>query len=111
MNIGMDWLGFGWQPYYGDSPDGFICARDYIPTPWMYESATNQWTQPGLFTYVNEGPNLDYTGPITVEVIEQFRGRRGRIINVPYLYDAFYYPDVGRWGYATRQGYFIWLNV
>jgi hypothetical protein len=82
-----------------------------MPTPWVYLAATNQWTQPGLYSYVNDGPDPDYTGPITVEVIEQFIGRHGRIINVPYFYDAFYYPDAGRWGYVTRQGYFIWLNV
>jgi hypothetical protein len=45
------------------------------------------------------------------EVIEQYRGRRGRIIDVPYLYNAFYYPEIGRWGYENCRGYFIWLNV
>ena len=111
INIGLEWLSFGWQPYYGAAPVGFICNRDYMPTPWMYDAMTNQWRQPGLYTYMNEGPNSEYTGPITVEVIEQVRDRRGRIINVPYLYNAFYYPEFGRWGYENRQGYFIWLNV
>jgi len=111
IRIGLDWLGFGWEPYYGEAPVGFICARDYMPTPWMYEATTNQWRQPGLYTYMSEGPDLEYTGPITVEVIEQVRGRHGRIINVPYLYNAFYYPENDRWGYENRQGYFIWLDV
>ncbi len=111
INIGLEWLGFGWQPYYGAAPVGFICNRDYMPTPWMYDAMTNQWRQPGLYTYMSEGPDSEYTGPITVEVIEQVRDRRGRIINVPYLYNAFYYPEFGRWGYENRQGYFIWLDV
>ncbi len=111
INIGLEWLSFGWQPYYGAAPVGFICNRDYMPTPWMYDAMTNQWRQPGLYTYMNEGPDFQYTGPITVEVIEQVRDRRGRTINVPYLYNAFYYPELGRWGYENRQGYFIWLDV
>jgi hypothetical protein len=111
IRVGMDWLGFGWQPYYGEAPVGFICARDYMPTPWMYEPATNQWRQPGLYTYVSVGPDYEYTGPITVEVIEAFRGRHGRITNVLYLYNAFYYPEEDRWGYVNRQGYFIWVDV
>jgi|AGTN01.1.fsa_nt_gi hypothetical protein len=93
MKIGLDWLGFGWQPYYGDRPTGFICAGDYMPTPWMYESMTNQWRQPGLYTYVN-GPDSEYTGPITVQVIEQVTGRDGVVINVPYLYNAFYDQEI-----------------
>jgi len=111
INIGLEWLGFGWQPYYGETPVGFICARDYMPTPWMYESMSNQWRQPGLYTYMSEGPNSDYTGPITVEVIEQVSGPGGSLINVPYLYNAFYYPESGRWGYENQQGYFIWLDA
>ena len=111
IRIGMDWLDYGWQPYYGDTPVGFMCAQDFAPTPWIYEPATNQWRQPGIDGYVNEGPDPQYTGPISVEVIEQFTGRGDRITNVPYLYDAFYYPELGRWGYENRQGYFIWLDV
>ncbi len=110
INVGLDWLGFGWQPYYGAKPVGFICARNYMPTPWMYESATGQWRQPGLYTYASDGPDEEYTGPITIEVIEQVTDRRGNINNVLYLYNAFYYPDAERWGYENRQGYFIWLD-
>jgi hypothetical protein len=111
INVGMDWLGSGWQSDYGPPPVGFICANDFAPTPWMYDPMTNQWREPGINAYVSEGPGPQYTGPITVEVIEEYRGRGGRVINVPCLYDAFYYPELGRWGYQNRQGYFIWLNV
>jgi len=111
ISVGTDWLGYGWQPYYGAPPVGFICARDYIPTPWFYEAATGQWRQPGLYSYVSEGPGYDYTGPITVEVIEQIVTPNGQVVNVPYLYNAFYYPEEGRWAYENRQGYFIWVDV
>jgi hypothetical protein len=111
VQIGMNWLGFGWQPYYGAPPTGFICARDYMPTPWIYEVATGQWKQPGLYSYISEGPGYDYTGPITVEVIEQVIAPTGQVVNVLCLYDAFYYPEMGRWGYQDRQGYFIWVDA
>jgi hypothetical protein len=111
VQIGMNWLGFGWQPYYGAPPTGFICARDYMPTPWIYEVATGQWKQPGFYSYVNEGPGYDYTGPITVEVIEQVIAPTGQVVNVLCLYDAFYYPEMGRWGYQNRQGYFVWVDA
>ncbi|HEY9677905.1 MAG TPA: hypothetical protein V6C76_07835 [Drouetiella sp.] len=110
INVGPSWLGYGWQPYYGEVPQGFICARDYFPTPWVYETMTGQWRQPGLFGYTT-GPDYDYTGPITVEVIEQVFGPGGQVVNVPYLYNGFFYPDQGRWAYQNRQGYFIWLDL
>ncbi len=111
VRIGADWLGYGWQPYYGAPPVGFICARDYIPTPWFYDAMTGQWRQPGLYSSMSEGPDYEYTGPITVEVIEQVVAPDGQFVNVLYLYNAFYYPDQGRWAYENRQGYFIWLDV
>ncbi|CAN5694386.1 hypothetical protein BH10CYA1_BH10CYA1_04660 [soil metagenome] len=111
VRIGADWLGYGWQPYYGAPPTGFICARDYIPTPWLYDAMAGQWRQPGLYSYMSEGPGYEYTGPITVEVIEQVVAPGGQIVNVPYLYNAFYYQDQGRWAYENRQGYFIWVDA
>ncbi|MBI2810739.1 MAG: hypothetical protein HYX67_07930 [Candidatus Melainabacteria bacterium] len=111
VRIGADWLGYGWHPSYGAPPVGFICARDYIPTPWFYNAMTGQWRQPGLYSSMSEGPDYEYTGPITVEVIEQVVAPDGQIVNVPYLYNAFYYPDQGRWAYENRQGYFIWLEI
>ena len=32
-------------------------------------------------------------------------------INVPYLYDAYFYPRFDRWGYVNHNGYYVWLNV
>jgi hypothetical protein len=110
INVGASWLGYGWQPYYGEPPVGFICASDFIPTPWVYDVASGQWRQPGLYSDVSGGPPYDYTGPITVEVIEPVAAPNGQFVNVPYLYDAFYYPEAGRWGYENQQGYFIWVD-
>ncbi len=111
VRVGLDWLGYGWQPYYGAPPTGFICARDYMPTPWLYDAMTGQWRQPGLYSNVSEGPGYDYTGPITVMVIEQVVAPDGQFVNVPYLYNAFFYPEQERWAYENRQGYFIWLDI
>jgi hypothetical protein len=120
LQVGLDWLRWNWHPYYGPPPDGFICSRDYTPTPWVYTPAYGLWTQPGSFSYASTGPDYDYTGPISVEVLEPrqihvtdpYTGwKQLRTINVVYLYDAYFYPEYERWGYMNRHGYFIWLNT
>jgi hypothetical protein len=114
-----DWLGYGWHPYWGPPPDGFVCESDYVPTPWFYIPAAGLWRQPGVMGYADYGPPYDYEGPITVEVMEPrhvhvrdpFTGwANDRVINVVYFYNAYYYPEFERYGYMNRHGYFIWLN-
>jgi hypothetical protein len=114
-----DWLGYGWHPYWGPPPDGFVCESDYVPTPWFYIPAAGLWRQPGVMGYADYGPPYDYEGPITVEVMEPrhvhvrdpFTGwTNDRVINVVYFYNAYYYPEFERYGYMNRHGYFIWLN-
>jgi len=120
IHCGLDWLQWGWHPYYGPPPEGFVCADDYFPTPWIFIPAYGVWRQPGEFDYSPAGPPYDYTEPISVEVLEPrhvhtrdpYSGWVGdRVINVVYFYNAFYYPDSDRWGYMNRHGYFIWLNL
>ncbi len=120
VTAGLDWLRWGWHPYYGPQPEGFVCADDYMPTAWMYVPAYGLWMQPGVYGWAPEGPPYDYTGPITVEVLEPrhvhvndpYNGwERQRVINVVYLYNAFFYPDAERWGYTNRHGYFVWLDL
>ncbi len=120
MNCGLDWLRWGWHPYYGPPPEGFVCAADYIPTPWIYIPAYGVWRQPGLMGYAESGPPYDYTGPISVEVLEPrhvsvrdpYTGYMdARVVNVVYMYNAFYYPEEERWGYMNRHGYFLFLNL
>ncbi len=119
IHCGLDWLRWGWHPYYGPPPEGFVCAQDYFPTPWVYIPAYGLWRQPGAFSYSDTGPPFDYTGPITVEILEPrhihirdpYTGwMSDRVINVMYFYNAFYYPEYDRWGYMNRHGYFIWIN-
>lgn len=31
---GPENIGYGWEPYFGQAPSGFICAPDYVPTEW-----------------------------------------------------------------------------
>ena len=120
IHCGLDWLQWGWHPYYGPPPEGFVCADDYFPTPWVFIPAYGVWRQPGEFAYSPAGPPYDYTGPISVEVLEPRHVRTrdpysgwvsDRVINVVYFYNAFYYPEFERWGYMNRHGYFIWLNL
>jgi hypothetical protein len=120
VRANLDWLRWGWHPYYGPQPDGFVCADDYVPTAWMYVPAYGLWMQPGVYGWAEAGPPYDYTGPITVEVLEPrhvhvkdpYNGwERGRVTNVIYLYNAFFYPEEERWGYVNRHGYFVWLNL
>ena len=113
VNVGPSWFGWGWPSSYGVAPTGFICADDYVPTPWIYFPALGQWREAGVYSYVS-GPDEDYTGPISVEVVEpiEMPGYNGiEIINQVFLYDAYYYPEFERWGYMDRHGYFIWLNI
>jgi hypothetical protein len=120
LNVGLDWLRWGWHPYYGPQPEGFLCARDFIPTPWIYVPAYGLWRQPGLTGWAPSGPPYDYTGPITVEVFEPrhvkvrdpYTGfENSRTVNVLYLYNAFFNPEYDRWGYMNRHNYFVWLNL
>jgi hypothetical protein len=120
ITVGADWLGWGWHPYYGPPPEGFVCESDYIPTPWVYVPAAGLWRQPGVMGYADYGPPYDYEGPITVEVMEPrhihvrdpFTGwMNDRVVNVVYFYNAYYYPEFERYGYMNRHGYFIWLNL
>ena len=97
-----------------------MCADDFVPTPYIYFPAYGLWRIAGAPGWAAEGPDLDYTGPITVEMLEHRRlavtdpytGRTiNRVINVPYFYNAFFFPEYGRWGYVNRHGYFILLNI
>jgi hypothetical protein len=120
INVGLDWLRWGWHPYYGPPPEGFVSAVNYIPTQWIYVPAYGLWRQAGIMGWSQFGPPYDYTGPITVETLEPkhvsvrdpYTGLEDTtIINVPYLYNAFYYPEEERWGFMNRHDYFVWLNV
>jgi hypothetical protein len=120
LNCNVDWLRWGWHPYYGPPPDGFVCSRDYVPTPWIYVPAYGVWRQPGLMGYASSGPPYDYTGPITVEVLEPrhvhvrdpYTGfMNSSVVNVIYMYNAYFYPEDERWGYMDRHDCFIWLNL
>lgn len=117
---GLDWLRWGWHPYYGPLPDGFVCATDYVPTPWIYFPAYGLWRQPGIMGWAPSGPPFNYSGPISVEVLEPrhvsvndpYTGMvTTRIINVPYFYNAYFNPQDERWGYTNRHGYFVLLNL
>jgi hypothetical protein len=120
LPCGADWLGWGWHPYWGPPPEGFVCESDYVPTPWFYIPAAGLWRQPDVMGYADYGPPYDYEGPITVEVMEPrhvqvrdpFTGWvNDRVVNVVYFYNAYYYPEFERYGYMNRHGYFIWLNL
>jgi len=120
INCDLNWLRWGWHPYYGPQPEGFVCSRNYMPTPWIYLPAYGTWRQPGVNSYAAYGPPFDYTGPISVEVFEPrqvsfdvpFLGMLPqRVINAVYFYNAFYYPDFGRYGYMNRHNNWIWLNL
>jgi hypothetical protein len=121
LTADQNWLGWGWQPYWGPPPMGFISSSDFVPTPWIYVPAYDCWRQPGMDDCVQNGPPYDYTGPISVEVVEPVAngygggygdyGGGGPVTNTLCLYNAFYNPDAGRWGYVNRNGYFFWLNI
>jgi hypothetical protein len=119
MNGDLNWVRAGWEPCWGPPPEGFVCESDYVPTPWIYFPAINAWRQAGYPDYVDYGPPPDYTGPITVEILEPvksvFMGPDGvphrDVINELYFYNAYFYSDFERWGYTNDRGYFIWLNV
>ena len=119
VNVGRDWLRSGWHPYYGPPPDGFVCASNYVPTPFIYYPAYGLWRLAGAPDWASAGPPADYTGPISVEMLEQrkvsildpYTGRQvERVINVPYLYNGFYFPEYGRWGYTNRHGNFLLIS-
>ena len=116
----LSWLRWGWHPYYGPQPDGFICAQDYFPTPWVFIPAYGTWRQPGLNAYAQSGPPYDYTGPISVEVFEPrqinvshpfFGGMPPQVMNAVYMFNAYYNPQMGRYGYTNQYGNFIWLDL
>jgi hypothetical protein len=115
---GLRWLTWGWPKYYGPHPVGFMYPTGYLPTPWIYRPWANQWRQPGEMAYAVGGPPPEYNMPITVEAVEPMQvmvpGPGGvpmqETINQLYMYNAYYYPNFGRWGYFNRQGYFIWVN-
>jgi hypothetical protein len=116
----LNWLRWGWHPYYGPQPDGFVCAVNYVPTPWIYVPAYGTWRQPGVNAYSAYGPPYDYTGPISVEAFEPRRVKVDipfgsflpeRVINAVYFYNAYYYPEFGRYGYMNRHNNWIWLNT
>ncbi len=116
----LNWLRWGWHPYYGPQPDGFVCSVNYVPTPWIYIPAYGTWRQPGVNAYSAYGPPYDYTGPISVEAFEPRRVKVDipfgsflpeRVINAVYFYNAYYYPEFGRYGYMNRHNNWIWLNT
>jgi hypothetical protein len=114
----LGWFRHSWPSYYGPQPSGFMYPPNYMPTPWMYQPWSNQWVQPGQMNFFNEGPPPDYTMPITVQAIEPMpinvMGPGGfperEMVNQMVMYNAYYYPEFGRWGYVNRHGYFIWVN-
>jgi len=120
FHVPMNWLGFGWHPYYGPPPEGFICASNFVPTPWIYVPAYGLWRQPGIPGWAPYGPPYDYTGPITVQILEPRHvevmdpytgGAHAQTMNVIYLYNAFYYPEMEHWGYMNRRHCFVWINA
>jgi len=63
-------------------------------------------------------PPPNYTMPITVQAVEPIQvmveGPGGPVmqtVNQIVMYNAYYYPQMGRWGYKSRNGYFVWLNT
>jgi hypothetical protein len=111
----LNWLLWGWPTAYGAQPNSFIYAEGYFPTPWIYVTWANRWRVHGQPGYAPEGPPADYTMPISVEVVESLRVMSGggaipKKTNQLFLYNAFYYPAYGRWGYKNRTGTFVWLN-
>ena len=115
---GLNWLHWRWPGYYGPRPQGFMFQQGYVPTPWVYVPWMNQWRQPGQMAYAMGGPPPEYTMPITVEAIEPVRTMVPdnfgimvpRMINQVFMYNAYYYPQFGRWGYINRHGFFVWVN-
>jgi len=113
----LNWLRWGWPKYYGPQPAVFMYQTGYVPTPWIYVPWLNQWQQFGQMAYCG-APPPDYTMPITVETVEpveitavnEFGIPVREIVNQIVMYNAYYYPLFGRWGYINRQGYFVWVN-
>jgi hypothetical protein len=108
IRAGLGWLFGGWPHYYGPRPQGFIYPPGFVPTPWMYNPMMNEWRQPGQPWGVVPPP-LGYVGPITVQTVEPI-SVGPMPMNQPFMYNAFYYPRWGRWGYRNRMGYFVWVN-
>jgi hypothetical protein len=118
INAGLGWLRGGWPHYYGPPPNGFIYPPGFVPTPWVYNPFLNQWRQPGQMAWTPMPPPPDYVMPITVQAIEPIQvmveGLGGPVmqtVNQLVMYNAYYYPQMGRWGYQNRNGYFVWLNT
>jgi chemotaxis protein histidine kinase CheA len=117
VNAGLGWLRFGWPHYYGPPPTGFMYPPGFVPTPWVYNPMLNMWRQPGQMAWSPVPPPPEYTMPITVQVIEPIRilaptpnGPMPETVNQLVMYNAHYFPSMGRWGYRNRNGYFVWLN-
>lgn len=118
VQVKSDWFGWDWPAQFGTAPNGFMCQPNYLPTPWFYVTYNDQWRQAGESAY-RKGPDPDYSGPISVETVEPITGRFpdkfgvpvSQTFNVIYFYNAFYQPEMGRWGYVNRQGNFVWLNI
>ncbi|MDR3615904.1 MAG: hypothetical protein P4L53_20265 [Candidatus Obscuribacterales bacterium] len=114
---GLNWLRYGWPHYYGPPPAGFIYPPGFVPTPWVYNPMMNMWRQPGQMEWDSVPPPAEYTMPITVQVVEPIRilapspaGPVPETVNQLVMYNAHYFPAMGRWGYRNRHGCFVWLN-
>jgi hypothetical protein len=112
----LGWFHSGWRPWMGPQPTGFMYGPGYMPTPYFYQPWSNQWMQPGQMGYL-PGPPPEYTMPITVEAMEPMQipvmtpmGPQRQWVNQLVMYNAYYYPAYGRWGYVNRHGFFVWVN-
>ena len=118
ISASLGWLRSGWPHYYGPPPSGFMYPPGFVPTPWVYNPMMNMWRQPGQMAWEPVPPPYDYTMPITVQMVEPIRvwapspmGPVPETINQLVMYNAHYFPMMGRWGYRNRHGYFVWLNM
>ena len=118
VQVNSEFFGLDWPAFYGPAPEGFICQPDFFPTPWIYFPYCDKWRMSGALAF-GQGPDADYTGPITVETMEPVTAKIPdkfgvpvfQTINVLDFYNAFYYPEIERWGYMNKQGNFVWLNI
>jgi hypothetical protein len=118
ISASLGWLRSGWPHYYGPPPSGFMYPPGFVPTPWVYNPMINMWRQPGQMAWAPVPPPSDYTMPITVQMVEPIRvwapspmGPVPETVNQLVMYNAHYFPMMGRWGYRNRHGYFVWLNM